>query len=116
MEKYNLKNLTKLSKKLKVEGKKIGLCHGVFDVIHAGHISHFEEVKKNVIFYLSQLLKINLSIKDQIRPVNSHYFRAKILESIKLVDAVGINYTPDAVQSIKNIKPDFYFKGKDYRK
>ena len=53
MEKYSLKNLSKLSKKLKVEGKKVGLCHGVFDVIHAGHISHFEEVKKNAIFYLS---------------------------------------------------------------
>ncbi len=36
------------------------------------------------------------------------------MESIKLVDAVGINYTPDAVQSIDIIKPDFYFKGKDY--
>ena len=34
------------------KGKIIGLCHGVFDVIHAGHISHFEEVKKNVIICL----------------------------------------------------------------
>ena len=32
-----------------------------------------------------------------------------------MVDAVGINYTPDAVESIKNIKPDFYFKGRDYQ-
>ena len=52
MKKYRLENLNKISKKLKSRGKKIGLCHGVFDVIHAGHISHFEEVKKNVTIYL----------------------------------------------------------------
>ena len=63
MEKFSLKNLSKISKKLKENGMKIGLCHGVFDIIHAGHISHFEEVKKNVIFYLSQLLRTNLFTK-----------------------------------------------------
>ncbi len=114
MEKYNLKDLTKLSKKLKTKGKKIGLCHGVFDVIHAGHISHFEEVKKKCDFLFVTVTEDKFVNKGPFRPVNSHYFRAKILESIKLVDAVGINYSPDAVQSIKNIKPDYYFKGKDY--
>ena len=32
-----------------------------------------------------------------------------------MVDAVGINYTSDAVESIKHIKPNYYFKGKDYQ-
>ena len=31
---------------LKKNGKKIVLCHGVFDIIHVGHIKHFEEAKK----------------------------------------------------------------------
>ena len=26
---------------LKKKGKKIILCHGVFDIIHPGHIEHF---------------------------------------------------------------------------
>ena len=115
MEKYSLKNLSKLSKKLKVEGKKIGLCHGVFDVIHAGHISHFEEVKKKCDFLFVTVTEDKFVHKGPNRPVNSHYFRAKILESLKLVDAVGVNFTPDAVESIKTIKPDFYFKGRDYQ-
>ena len=46
MKKYNLENLGKLARDLKKNGKKIGLCHGVFDIIHAGHLNHFEEVKK----------------------------------------------------------------------
>ena len=46
MTKFDLRYLSKQSKKLKEKGFKIGLCHGVFDIIHAGHISHFSEVKK----------------------------------------------------------------------
>ena len=115
MEKFNLKDLSKLSKKLKNKGMKIGLCHGVFDVIHAGHISHFEEVKKKCDFLFVTVTEDKFVHKGPNRPVNSHYFRAKILESLKLIDAVGINYTPDAVDSIKNIKPNFYFKGRDYQ-
>ena len=31
--------------KLKSEGKKIVQCHGTFDLLHPGHIVHFEEAK-----------------------------------------------------------------------
>ena len=30
--------------------KKIIMCHGVFDVLHYGHIAHFEEAKKMGIY------------------------------------------------------------------
>ena len=53
--------------------------------------------------------------KGPNRPVNNHYFRAKILESLRQVDNVGINFSPDATNSIRKIKPHFYFKGKDYK-
>ena len=53
--------------------------------------------------------------KGPNRPVNNHYFRAKVLESLRQVDYVGINFSPDAAESIKNIKPNFYFKGRDYK-
>ena len=29
---------------------KIGLCHGVFDILHVGHVNHFQEAKKKLIF------------------------------------------------------------------
>ena len=42
-------NINNLVKKIKnfYKNKKIGLCHGVFDLLHLGHIKHFEEAKKN---------------------------------------------------------------------
>ena len=33
--------------KFKKNKKKIVLCHGVFDLVHIGHIKHFESAKKN---------------------------------------------------------------------
>ena len=35
-----------IRKRLKSNGKTIVLCHGVFDLVHPGHIIHFEEAKK----------------------------------------------------------------------
>ena len=43
----NIKNLSKKLQQLKKKGKKIILCHGVFDILHIGHIKHFESAKKN---------------------------------------------------------------------
>lgn len=114
MKKYNLENLGKISKILKEKGNKVGLCHGVFDVLHAGHISHFEEVKKKCDYLFVTITEDKFVNKGPNRPVNNHYFRAKILESLRQVDYVAINFSPDATQSIRQIKPNFYFKGKDY--
>ena len=29
------------------KGKKIVLCHGVFDLLHFGHLNHFEKAKSH---------------------------------------------------------------------
>ena len=41
-----MKFLHIISSLKKSQGKKIILCHGVFDLLHIGHIKHFEEAKK----------------------------------------------------------------------
>ena len=42
---YPLNILAKIVSKQKAKGKKIALCHGVFDLLHIGHIKHFKEAK-----------------------------------------------------------------------
>ena len=37
--------LIKISATLRAEGKKVVLCHGVFDLLHLGHIRHLQEAK-----------------------------------------------------------------------
>ena len=115
MQAYDLEKLSKVSKRLKLRGKKIGLCHGVFDLVHAGHISHFDEVKKKCDYLFVTITADKFVSKGPNRPINSHYFRAKVLTALRQVNFVGINYTDNAVKSIQTIKPDYYFKGKDYK-
>ena len=43
---FSLENLQEILTKQKRAGKKIVLCHGVFDLIHLGHIKHFKESKQ----------------------------------------------------------------------
>ena len=38
--------LVNFSKQKKKKGKKIVLCHGVFDFPHLGHVNHFNAAKK----------------------------------------------------------------------
>ena len=42
----NLRSLKKINSKYK--DKTIGMCHGVFDLLHEGHIEHFSYAKKKV--------------------------------------------------------------------
>ena len=41
----DLDKLSSLVAKYKKRKRKIVLCHGVFDLLHLGHIKHFEEAK-----------------------------------------------------------------------
>ena len=40
---FPLDRLRSIFTKEKNKGKKIVHCHGVFDLLHIGHIKHFEE-------------------------------------------------------------------------
>ena len=40
-----LEELTHIIANLKSTDKKIVHCHGVFDLLHIGHIKHFEEAR-----------------------------------------------------------------------
>ena len=100
--------------KLKKSKKKLGLAHGVFDVVHSGHLLHFEECKK----YCDKLI---VSITDDAfvnkgpgRPYFNSSVRVRFLKSIKFNDQVIINKDFTPIKLIKKLKPDYYFKGKDY--
>ena len=43
---YSLKRLSDILKTDKKNKKKVVLCHGVFDLLHIGHIKHLEKAKK----------------------------------------------------------------------
>ena len=93
---------------------KIGLCHGVFDILHVGHVNHFQEAKKKVDILIVSITADKFVNKGPNKPYSSSENRAKILTSINHIDYVFINNSHSAEKVIKNLSPNFYFKGKDY--
>lgn len=110
----SLNELEKIVKNLKKEGKMIVHCHGVFDLLHPGHILHFEAAKKEGDILVVTLTKDEYVGKGPGRPVFNQRLRAESIASLGCVDYVAINEWPIAVETIKKIKPDIYSKGSDY--
>lgn len=100
--------------KLKHSGKKIVHCHGVFDLLHPGHIKHFETAKKKGDVLVVTLTRDEYVNKGPGRPVFNEHLRAESIAAIGCVDFVAINDWPTAVETIKKLKPHFYVKGSDY--
>lgn len=95
--------------------KKIVHCHGVFDLLHVGHIRHFTEAKA-----MGDLLVVTLTEDQHVnkgphRPAFPQDLRAEVVAALDVVDYVAINRWPTAVKAIKLLKPHIYAKGPDYK-
>lgn len=96
--------------------RKIVLCHGVFDLLHIGHIRHFKEAKKHGDILVVSITTDKYVNKGPNRPYFNVDDRAMMISSIEEVDYVFINNNQDAINVLKILKPNFYIKGKDYKK
>ncbi len=111
----DLKTLQKKIETLKKKKKTIVQCHGVFDLLHIGHIKHLKKARE-----LGDILVVTLTPdiyvnKGPGRPVFNQNLRTEALAALSSVDFVLINNTPTAANLIKIIKPDIYCKGQDYK-
>ena len=97
------------------KNKKIILCHGVFDLLHIGHIKHFEESKKLGDILVVSLTKDKFVNKGPNRPVFNTQQRAEFISRIDVVDYVLINDYETSEKIIKFLKPKIYSKGLDYK-
>lgn len=99
---------------LKKKGKTVVLCHGVFDLMHPGHIKHLQVAKKEGDFLVVTLTPDKYVNKGPGRPVFNEVLRAETLASLTAVDFVAVNKWKTAVETIKTVKPSIYVKGSDY--
>lgn len=101
--------------KIKNKKNKIVLCHGVFDVLHIGHIHHFNSAKKKGDILVISLTDDEFVNKGPGRPFFNSAKRADYISNIESVDYVYINKNPTAKEVILKLKPDFYAKGIEYK-
>lgn len=101
---------------LNKEGKKLGLCHGGFDLLHPGHIKHLESAKQLCDLLVVSITsdRFNLKRKGKGRPIYTENLRAYTAAALDFVDYVIITDYERAVEVIEKIKPDFYIKGPDF--
>ena len=112
----NLNLLKQKIKKFKLNNKKIILCHGVFDLLHAGHIMHFQESKNLGDILIVSLTPDKYVLKGPNRPIMNLKERMEVISQLECVDYVVENFKPDAATIINDIRPDIYSKGSDYKK
>jgi len=94
---------------------KIVLCHGVFDLVHPGHLEHLVQAKSFGNILVVSITADKYVNKGPNRPYFSENQRASFLAEMQIVDYVHIVNSDSALPAIKAIKPDFYVKGPDYR-
>lgn len=90
-------------------------CHGVFDLLHIGHIRYLQAAKQ-----LGDVLVVTVT-PDQFvnkgphRPVFEEKLRAQALAALDCVDSVSINRWPTATEAIRELRPHVYVKGAEFR-
>ncbi len=95
-------------------GETIVQCHGVFDLLHPGHVRHFKAAKDQGDVLVVTLTPDRYVNKGPGRPVFNELLRAEFIASLETVDFVAINHWPTAVEVIDLVRPDVYVKGNDY--
>jgi rfaE bifunctional protein nucleotidyltransferase chain/domain len=112
----NLNEIEKILEKYKNKGEKIVHCHGVFDLLHPGHIRHFKEAKNIGDKLVVSVTPDQFVNKGPGRPAFNENLRLESIAALSFVDFVVLNDTADAVNAINHVKPNFYVKGKEYKK
>lgn len=110
-----LRDIKSLLHEARKNGLKIVQCHGVFDLIHPGHIRHIKAAKK-----LGDLLVVSITPdrfvnKGPGRPVFTESLRLESIAALEGVDYVVLNDSADACSAIKAIQPSVYVKGHEYK-
>lgn len=111
----NIEDLATLVSSYRAEGKKIVHCHGVFDLLHIGHIRYFEQARR-----MGDVLVVTVTPdiyvdKGPYRPAFPENLRAEAVASLNCVDLVAINKWPTAEETLRLIKPDIYVKGAEFK-
>jgi len=110
---FEITNVKELRKKYR--DKKIGLAHGTFDFFHYGHLLHLREAKKLCDVLFVSVTSDKFINKAPGRPIYNFDQRMDLISSIKEVDHVILSNQKTSKEIINLVRPDFYFKGNDYK-
>lgn len=95
------------------EDKTIVFTSGCYDILHVGHIAHFDfcKSKGDILIVTVGNDKTVSELKGPSRPINKEMFRAQVLAAIEYIDYVVISEEfgkMDHNLSVALLSPDFF--------
>jgi rfaE bifunctional protein nucleotidyltransferase chain/domain len=99
----------------RAQGRRIVHCHGVFDLLHVGHIRHFEQAKTFGDVLVVTVTPDRFVNKGLGRPAFPDQIRAEVIASLECVDYVAVNHWPTAAETIRLLRPTVFVKGSEYQ-
>ena len=94
--------------------KKVIMCHGVFDVVHPGHVRHLIFAKSKADVLVASLTSDAHINKGIYRPHVPQDLRAFNIAAFEMVDYVVIDERATPLENLQIIQPDFFAKGYEY--
>jgi rfaE bifunctional protein kinase chain/domain len=94
--------------------KKVILCHGVFDVVHPGHVRHLAYAKTKADILIVSITADRHIKKGIYRPHIPEGLRALNLAAFEMVDYVVVDGDATPLNNLGLVQPDFFAKGFEY--
>jgi rfaE bifunctional protein kinase chain/domain/rfaE bifunctional protein nucleotidyltransferase chain/domain len=95
--------------------RTVVMCHGVFDLVHPGHIRHLLYAKSKADILVASLTADAHIAKAHYRPFVPQDLRALNLAALEMVDYVLIDEEATPLGNLARIRPDFFAKGYEYQ-
>lgn len=103
--------------KARINGEKIVLTNGCFDILHPGHVRYLQQAKAlgdRLIILVNDDASVS-RLKGPERPINRLEVRAEMLSALACVDWVCAFSEDSPREHICRILPDILVKGGDYK-
>ncbi len=94
--------------------QKVIMCHGVFDVVHPGHVRHLAYAKSKADILVASITTDKYIDKGIYRPHVPEQLRALNLAAFEMVDYVIIDEEAKPLKNLRHIQPDYFAKGFEY--
>ncbi len=111
----SIDKLTSTVTEIRKTGKTVVHCHGVFDLLHIGHIRYFEQAARMGDLLIVTVTPDQYVDKGPHRPAFTEALRAEAIASLDYVDFVAVNEWPTAEETLRQLKPDIYVKGSEFK-
>jgi rfaE bifunctional protein nucleotidyltransferase chain/domain len=111
---HSIEELARLAEEARAKGGDVVLAHGVFDLLHMGHVRHLEAARAEGDLLIVTLTADRYVNKGPGRPVFPEPMRAEMVAALRCVDGVGISNWSTAEGVIRFIRPTVFIKGQDY--